>query len=121
MFKAVAYDISGETKYYAYGETKKAAIQHCRDVVIAALRNDPHSNQSVSSFGFVAEEVRDFEDAWQNMIGAACASEVSHEASSPLPSRQHHRPDHGQPGARAARGCWPDGLRNRPRLQGPRH
>ena len=68
MFKAVAYDISGETKYYAYGETKKAAIQHCRDVVIAALRNDPHSNQSVSSFGFVAEEVRDFEDAMDETL-----------------------------------------------------
>jgi hypothetical protein len=58
MYKAVAYDMSGETKHSAYGETKKAAIQNCRDVVIAALRNDPHSNQSISSFGFVAEEVR---------------------------------------------------------------
>jgi len=63
MFKAVAYDISGETKYSAYGVTKKAAIQNCRHLVIAALRNDPHSNQSISSFGFVAEEVRDFDDA----------------------------------------------------------
>jgi hypothetical protein len=57
MFKAQAYDMSGETKFVAYGETQKAAIQACRDVVIAALRNDPHSNQSISSFGFVAEKV----------------------------------------------------------------
>jgi hypothetical protein len=56
VFKAVAYDITGKTKYSAYGETKKAAIQNCRDVVIAALRNDPYSNQSVSSFGFLVEE-----------------------------------------------------------------
>ena len=68
MFKAQAYDITGETKYYAYGETKKAAIQNCRDIVIAALRNDPHSNQSISSFGFVAEEVRDFEDAMDETL-----------------------------------------------------
>jgi hypothetical protein len=58
MYKAVAYDITGETEYSAYGVTKKAAIQNCRDLVIAALRNGPHSNQSISSFGFVAEEVR---------------------------------------------------------------
>jgi hypothetical protein len=37
-------------------------------LVIAALRNDPHSNQSISSFGFVAEEVRDFDDAMDKTL-----------------------------------------------------
>jgi hypothetical protein len=56
VFKAVAYHTTGKTEYFAYGETKRAAIRNCRDVVIAALQNDPSSNQSVLSFGFVIEE-----------------------------------------------------------------
>src|SRR6516162_1212010 len=40
----------------------------------------------------------------------ASISGGSNETCRPLPAGFHHRPDHGQPGARAARGGQPHGL-----------